>query len=71
MRWIAPTEKDTATVTLEERLWAAADRFRANAGLMPEEYSGSTLGLTFLRLAERLRRRRAHGDELRSECVCP
>ena len=29
MRWIAPTEKDTANQTLEKRLWAAADQFRA------------------------------------------
>ncbi|MGE3542082.1 MAG: hypothetical protein AB7N91_32280 [Candidatus Tectimicrobiota bacterium] len=33
MRWIAPPEKDTATVTLEKRLWDAADQFRANSGL--------------------------------------
>jgi hypothetical protein len=25
MRWVAPTEKDTANQTLEKRLWAAAD----------------------------------------------
>lgn len=24
MRWVAPTEKDTANQTLEKRLWAAA-----------------------------------------------
>jgi hypothetical protein len=29
MRWIAPYEKDTATASLENRLWAAADPFRA------------------------------------------
>ena len=33
MRWIAPTEKDTANQTLEKRLWAVADQFRANSGL--------------------------------------
>lgn len=33
MRWVAPTEKDTANQTLEKRLWAAADQFRANSGL--------------------------------------
>ena len=43
LRWIAPPEKDTATTTLEKRLWDAADRFRANFGLKPEEYSGPTL----------------------------
>jgi len=52
MIWIAPSEKDTATDTLEERLWDAADQFRANSGLKPQEYSGPILGLIFLRLAE-------------------
>ena len=28
MIWIAPSEKDTATATLEKRLWDAADQFR-------------------------------------------
>lgn len=37
MRWVAPTEKDTANQTLEKRLWAAADQFRA-----PEERSMNT-----------------------------
>jgi type I restriction enzyme M protein len=32
MRWVAPTEKDTANQTLEKRLWAA-DQFQANSGL--------------------------------------
>src|SRR5258706_9324657 len=52
MHWIAPTEKDTATVTLEKRLWDAADQFRANSGLKAQEYSGPILGLIFLRFAE-------------------
>lgn len=52
MRWIAPTEKDTATATLERRLWDAADQFRANSGLKAQEYSGPILGLIFLRFAE-------------------
>ena len=43
LRWIAPPEKDTATTTLEKRLWDAAAQFRANFGLKPEEYSGPTL----------------------------
>ena len=30
MNWIAPSEKDSATETLEKRLWAAADQFRTN-----------------------------------------
>lgn len=52
MLWIAPSEKDTATVTLEKRLWDAADQFRANSGLKAQEYSGPILGLIFLRFAE-------------------
>ena len=47
MRWIAPTEKDTANQTLEKRLWAAADQFRANSGLKAEQYSTPVLGLIF------------------------
>lgn len=52
MRWIAPAEKDAASVTLEKRLWDAADQFRANSGLKAQEYSGPILGLIFLRFAE-------------------
>ncbi len=52
MHWIAPAEKDTATATLERRLWDAADQFRANSGLKAQEYSGPILGLIFLRFAE-------------------
>jgi len=52
MRWIAPTERDTAAASLEQRLWAAADQFRANSGLKAQEYSGPILGLIFLRFAE-------------------
>lgn len=52
MQWVAPAEKDSATVTLEKRLWDAADQFRANSGLKPQEYSGPILGLIFLRFAE-------------------
>jgi type I restriction enzyme M protein len=60
MRWVAPTEKDTATETLEKRLWAAADQFRANSGLKAAEYSSPVLGLIFLRFAEaRFAKRRA------------
>ena len=52
MHWIAPSEKDATTVTLEKRLWDAADQFRANSGLKAQEYSGPILGLIFLRFAE-------------------
>ena len=52
MQWIAPSEKDSATTALEKRLWDAADQFRANSGLKPQEYSGPILGLIFLRFAE-------------------
>jgi len=52
MIWIAPSEEDTATDTLEKRLWDAADQFRANSGLKAQEYSGPILGLIFLRFAE-------------------
>ena len=52
VQWIAPSEKDTATDSLEKRLWDAADQFRANSGLKSQEYSAPVLGLIFLRFAE-------------------
>lgn len=52
MHWIAPSEKDTANESLERRLWAAADDFRANSGLKSQEYSAPVLGLIFLRFAD-------------------
>jgi type I restriction enzyme M protein len=52
MTWIAPTERDTASVTLEKRLWDATGQFRANSGLKAQEYSGPILGIIFLRFAE-------------------
>jgi len=52
MHWIAPSEKDAASDTLEKRLWAAADQFRANSGLSAAQYSQPVLGLIFLRFAE-------------------
>ncbi len=52
MRWIAPSEKDTAAASLEKRLWDAADQFRANSGLKAQQYSGPILGLIFLRFAD-------------------
>lgn len=47
MHWIAPSEKDTASITLEKRLWDAADQFRANSSLKSEEYFAPMLGLPF------------------------
>ena len=52
MQWIAPSEKDSATSTLEKSLWDAADQFRANSGLKSQQYSSPVLGLIFLRFAE-------------------
>lgn len=52
MQWIAPSEKDTSSDTLEKRLWAAADQLRANSGLTSAQYSQPVLGLIFLRFAE-------------------
>lgn len=64
MRWVAPTEKDTANETLEKRLWAAADQLRANSGLTSAQYSTPVLGLIFLRFAEaRFTQRRAALDK--------
>jgi len=60
MHWVAPSEKDAATDTLEKRLWAAADQLRANSGLTSAQYSAPVLGLIFLRFAEaRFAKRRA------------
>jgi type I restriction enzyme M protein len=59
MHWIAPSERDTASDTLEKRLWNAADQFRANSGLTAAQYSAPVLGLIFLLFAEtRFARRR-------------
>jgi type I restriction enzyme M protein len=64
MRWIAPSERDTATDTLEKRLWDAADQLRANSGLNAAQYSTPVLGLIFLRFAEaRFTQRRATLDK--------
>ncbi|MGH8759340.1 MAG: type I restriction-modification system subunit M, partial [Burkholderiales bacterium] len=52
MLWVAPSEKDTATDTLERRLWDAADQLRANSGLTSAQYSTPVLGLIFLRFAD-------------------
>jgi len=64
MRWVAPSEKDTANQTLEKRLWDAADQFRANSGLKAGQYSAPVLGLIFLRFAEaRFAKKRALLDK--------
>ncbi|MEJ1971098.1 MAG: class I SAM-dependent DNA methyltransferase [Lacunisphaera sp.] len=52
MHWVASSEKDLASESLEKRLWDAADQFRANSGLKAQEYSSPILGLIFLRFAE-------------------
>ena len=49
---LVPSDGDTATALPEERLWDAADQFRANSGLKSQEYSAPVLGLIFLRFAE-------------------
>lgn len=45
MLWIAPSEQDTATATLEQRHWDAADQLRANSGLTSAQYAMPVLGL--------------------------
>ena len=42
----------TALQNLENRLWEAADLFRANSGLRSHEYSTPVLGLIFLKYAD-------------------
>ena len=37
------------TITLEEQLWSAADKLRADSGLKASQYSTPVLGLIFLR----------------------
>ena len=44
MTWVAPSGNDTATETLERRLWDAADHFRANSGLKSQEYYAPACG---------------------------
>ena len=69
MLWIAPSEKDAASTSLEKRLWDAADQFRANSGLKAQEYSGPILGLIFLRFAEvrfAIQRTKLEGDSASS-----
>jgi hypothetical protein len=47
MIWFAPLEKNTATDELEKRFWDAAEQFRANSSLKPQEYSLPILGLIY------------------------
>jgi type I restriction enzyme M protein len=64
MHWIASSEKNAATETLEKRLWSVADQLRANSGLKAQEYSGPILGIIFLRFAEvRFTAQRAKREE--------
>ena len=42
----------TDLITIENRLWAAADKLWANTGLKPSEFSTPVLGLIFLRYAD-------------------
>lgn len=71
MHWIAPTEKNAATVTLEKRLWEAADQFRANSGLTAAQYSQPVLGLIFLRIGEvRFAAQRTWLDNAGSSTTC-
>ena len=75
MHWIAPSAKDVLTETLEKRLWASADQFRANSGFKAQEYSGPILGIIFLRFAEvrftqqRAKLERASASSRRGSCV--
>jgi hypothetical protein len=48
MLWIAPSEKDSATATLEKRLWDAADQLCANSKLTYSEHAMPVLGVIFL-----------------------
>jgi len=45
MRWVAASEKNVDMVTLEKRLWVAADQFCANSGLKPQAFAGSIPGI--------------------------
>jgi type I restriction enzyme M protein len=67
MQWIAPSQKDDGTETLEKRLWEAADQLRANSGLNSAQYSTPVLGLIFLRFAEaRFAKRRGELEKVGS-----
>lgn len=68
MQWIAPSEKDAATDTLEKRLWAAADQLRANRDLNSAQYSTpvavlfllSSVGVRYAKFGSDWKRSRHH-----------
>lgn len=62
MQWIAPSEKDTDTETLERQLWEAAEQLRANSGLTSAQDGQPVLGLTFLRFAGSGASRKSEGE---------
>jgi hypothetical protein len=67
MRWVAASEKDSGTATLEKQLWDAADHLRANSGLTSAQYSQPVLGIIFLRFADaRFAARRAELEKTAS-----
>jgi type I restriction enzyme M protein len=45
MHWVATTENDFVTGTLERRLWDAAAQFRAYSGPKSQDYCATLLGL--------------------------
>ena len=47
MKRITLSDKDADNAALEKRLWDAANQFRANSGLKPQEYSASVRSLSF------------------------
>lgn len=53
MQWASPSEKDTLTDTLKQKLWAAADQLHANFGRTALEFSHQlTLRLAQLTLMD-------------------
>jgi len=44
--------KNNNNLSLEQRLWSAADQLRANSGLKSNQYAQPVLGLIFLRFAD-------------------
>jgi type I restriction enzyme, S subunit len=77
MRWVAPSEKNTANETLEKRLWAAADARNAPNELHYIDISSVSPGqidtittYAFATAPGRARRIVQHGDVLWS-CVRP
>jgi len=52
MRWVAASERDIVNETMQKRLWATADQFRANSRRKFGQYSTPALGLIFLRFVQ-------------------